>query len=187
MPAPHLFSIDVFSHPTETNYPTTRESPFAISSLFHLFLFVSCRPQLLPNLKLVNSPFFIVDFHLGFVLSKSPLAHFLLKPTLFNNIRFQILFSLTMATTSSGTRPAQRADRQRVSQQGLIHGGNSLTRSLNNGQNSLRSSDTKPLHFPPAPTSRRSVTPNSRSNSRDFEDDNGCFSPLSFNLLHCFS
>ncbi|KAK5795115.1 kinesin-like protein KIN-UC [Gossypium arboreum] len=77
-----------------------------------------------------------------------------------------------MATTSSGLRPAQRAERQRVSQQGLIHGGNSLTRSLNNGQNSLRSSDTKPLHFPPAPTSRRSVTPNSRSNSRDFDDDN---------------
>ncbi|KAK8333927.1 hypothetical protein V6Z11_A10G239000 [Gossypium hirsutum] len=77
-----------------------------------------------------------------------------------------------MATTSSALRPAQRAERQRVSQQGLIHGGNSLTRSLNNGQNSLRSSDTKPLHFPPAPTSRRSVTPNSRSNSRDFDDDN---------------
>ncbi|TYG51423.1 hypothetical protein ES288_D10G256400v1 [Gossypium darwinii] len=77
-----------------------------------------------------------------------------------------------MATTSSGLRPAQRAERQRVSQQGLIHGGNSLTRSLNNGQNSLRSNDTKPLHFPPAPTSRRSVTPNSRSHSRDFDDDN---------------
>lgn len=77
-----------------------------------------------------------------------------------------------MATTSSGLRPAQRAERQRVSQQGLIHGGNSLTRSLNNGQNSLRSNDTKPLHFPPAPTSRRLVTPNSRSHSRDFDDDN---------------
>ncbi|KAG8480555.1 hypothetical protein CXB51_024589 [Gossypium anomalum] len=77
-----------------------------------------------------------------------------------------------MATTSSGLRPVHRAERQRVFQQGLIHGGNSLTRSLNNGQNSLRSSDTKPLHFPPAPTSRRSVTPNSRSHSRDFDDDN---------------
>ncbi|KAB1669904.1 hypothetical protein ES319_1Z000600v1 [Gossypium barbadense] len=87
-------------------------------------------------------------------------------------MNFQILFSPDNGYNKSGLRPAQRAERQRVSQQGLIHGGNSLTRSLNNGQNSLRSSDTKPLHFPPAPTSRRSVTPNSRSNSRDFDDDN---------------
>ncbi|XVE68810.1 hypothetical protein DITRI_Ditri09bG0100200 [Diplodiscus trichospermus] len=80
-----------------------------------------------------------------------------------------------MATTSSGLRPAQRAERQRVSQQqqqqGLSHGGNSLTRSLNNGQQSLRSKDTKP---PPSSSSssRRSVTPTSRSHSRDFDDEN---------------
>ncbi|KAL4291028.1 hypothetical protein GQ457_14G022560 [Hibiscus cannabinus] len=78
-----------------------------------------------------------------------------------------------MATTSSGLRPAaQRGERLRISQQqqGLVHGGNSLTRSLNNGQNSLRSKDTtKPL---PSPPPRRSVTPNSRSLSRDSDDDN---------------
>ncbi|GMI80591.1 Arabidopsis thaliana KINESIN Ungrouped clade, gene A, ARMADILLO REPEAT-CONTAINING KINESIN 1 [Hibiscus trionum] len=77
-----------------------------------------------------------------------------------------------MATASSGLRAAQRVERQRISQQqqGVIHGGNLLNRSLNNGQNSLRSKDTvKPL---PSPPSRRSVTPNSRSLSRDFDDDN---------------
>ncbi|XWS56402.1 hypothetical protein CRYUN_Cryun09bG0082600 [Craigia yunnanensis] len=78
-----------------------------------------------------------------------------------------------MATTSSGMRPAQRAERQNITQQqqGLSHGGHSLTRSLNNGQQSLRSKDTKP---PPSSSSssRRSVTPTSRSNSRDFDDDN---------------
>ncbi|XWS75191.1 hypothetical protein CRYUN_Cryun01aG0064100 [Craigia yunnanensis] len=76
-----------------------------------------------------------------------------------------------MATTSSGLRPAQRAERQRITQQqqGLSHGGNSLTRSLNNGQQSIRSKDTKP---PPSSSSRRSVTPTSRSHSRDFDDDN---------------
>lgn len=80
-----------------------------------------------------------------------------------------------MATTSSGLRPAQRSERQRISQQqqGPSYGGNSLTRSLNNGQQSLRSKDSKP-----PPSSRRSVTPTSRSNSRDFDDDNGLF-PLS--------
>ncbi|KAK8999320.1 hypothetical protein V6N11_070494 [Hibiscus sabdariffa] len=73
---------------------------------------------------------------------------------------------------ATGLRPAQRVERQRISQQqqGVIHVGNSLTRSLNNGQNSLRSKDTtKPL---PSPPPRRSVTPNSRSYSRDFDDDN---------------
>ncbi|XWS66204.1 hypothetical protein CRYUN_Cryun05aG0179700 [Craigia yunnanensis] len=76
-----------------------------------------------------------------------------------------------MATTSSGLRPAQKAERQRITQQqqGLSHGGNSLTRSLNNGQQSLRSKDTKP---PPSSSSRRSVTPTSRSHYRDFDDDN---------------
>ncbi|MBA0781041.1 hypothetical protein Gotri_002001 [Gossypium trilobum] len=74
-----------------------------------------------------------------------------------------------MATTSSGLRPAQRAEKQRImqQQQGLSHGWNSLTRSLNNGQQSLRSKDTKPV-----PSSRRSVTPTSRSFYRDFDDDN---------------
>ncbi|GMI86984.1 Arabidopsis thaliana KINESIN Ungrouped clade, gene A, ARMADILLO REPEAT-CONTAINING KINESIN 1 [Hibiscus trionum] len=74
-----------------------------------------------------------------------------------------------MATTTSGLRSAQRAERQRISQQqqqGVVHGGNSLTRSLNNGQNSLRSKDTT------KPPPRRSVTPNSRSHSRDFDGDN---------------
>ncbi|XP_021295517.1 kinesin-like protein KIN-UC isoform X1 [Herrania umbratica] len=76
-----------------------------------------------------------------------------------------------MATTSSGLRPAQRAERQRSAQQpqGLSHAGNLLTRSLNNGQQSLlRSKEAKP----PSASSRRSVTPTSRSHSRDFEDDN---------------
>ncbi|KAG4150452.1 hypothetical protein ERO13_D04G004800v2 [Gossypium hirsutum] len=74
-----------------------------------------------------------------------------------------------MATTSSGLRPPQRAEKQRIlqQQQGLSHGWNSLTRSLNNGQQSLRSKDTKPV-----PSSRRSVTPTSRSFYRDFDDDN---------------
>ncbi|XP_022765450.1 kinesin-like protein KIN-UC [Durio zibethinus] len=77
-----------------------------------------------------------------------------------------------MATTSSGLRPAQRAERQRISQQqqGLSHGGNSLTRSLNNGQQSLRSKDTKPP--PSSSSSRRSVTPTSRSHSTEFDDEN---------------
>ncbi|XVF23536.1 hypothetical protein REPUB_Repub13aG0047000 [Reevesia pubescens] len=78
-----------------------------------------------------------------------------------------------MATTaSSGLRPAQRgAERQRIThqQQGVSHVGNSLTRSLNNEQQSLRSKDTKP---PPFSSSRRSVTPTSRSHSRDFDDEN---------------
>ncbi|KAG8501918.1 hypothetical protein CXB51_004693 [Gossypium anomalum] len=74
-----------------------------------------------------------------------------------------------MATTSSGLRPAQRTEKQRImqQQQGLSHGWNSLTRSLKHGQQSLRSKDTKPV-----PSSRRSVTPTSRSLYRDFDDDN---------------
>ncbi|PPR84709.1 hypothetical protein GOBAR_AA36002 [Gossypium barbadense] len=74
-----------------------------------------------------------------------------------------------MATTSSGLRPAQRTEKQRImqQQQGVSHGWNSLTRSLNYGQQSLRSKDTKPV-----PSSRRSVTPTSRSLYRDFDDDN---------------
>ncbi|XVE75408.1 hypothetical protein DITRI_Ditri12bG0091700 [Diplodiscus trichospermus] len=78
-----------------------------------------------------------------------------------------------MATTSSGLKPAQKAERQRISQQqqGLSHGGNSLTRSLNNGQQSLRSKDTKPPTSSSS-SSRRSVTPTYRSYSRDFDDGN---------------
>ncbi|XVF75593.1 hypothetical protein PTKIN_Ptkin13bG0199200 [Pterospermum kingtungense] len=79
--------------------------------------------------------------------------------------------------TSSGLRPAQRAERQRITQQqqqGLSYGVNSLTRSLNNGQQSLRSKDTKPPSSSnsSSSSSRRSVTPSSRSHSRDFDDDN---------------
>ncbi|OMO65565.1 Armadillo [Corchorus capsularis] len=78
-----------------------------------------------------------------------------------------------MATTSSGLRPAQRAERSRITQQqnqqGLSYAGNSLTRSLNNGQQSLsRSKEAKP----PSSSSRRSVTPTSRSHSKDFDGDN---------------
>ncbi|KAE8683242.1 Armadillo repeat-containing kinesin-like protein 1 [Hibiscus syriacus] len=77
-----------------------------------------------------------------------------------------------MATASSGLRPAQRAERQRIShqQQGFLHGGNSLTRSSISGQSSVRSKDNaKPL---PSPPPRRSITPHSSSHSRDFDDDN---------------